>query len=90
MEIHIGDLIKRRAKELRIGPTELGGMIMTSKQNVYGIYKRKSIDTDLLRKISVALQYDFFLHYVGDYTPRPDPLNEINERLKSIQKRLGI
>jgi hypothetical protein len=63
MEVHIGSMIRLRAKELRIGPTELGAKINTSKQNVYGIYKRKSIDTRLLEKISLALDFDFFLHF---------------------------
>lgn len=66
MALNIGEKIKQRAKELRIGPTELGKMINTSKQNVYGIYKRKSIDTDLLRKISKALNCDFFQYYITD------------------------
>lgn len=60
MAFHIGEKVKARAKQLRIGPTELGKMINTSKQNVYGIYKRKSLDTETLRKLSAALDYDFF------------------------------
>lgn len=63
MEVHIGSLIKARAKELRIGPTELGMKIDTSKQNVYGIFKRKSVDTLLLTQISEALGFDFFRYY---------------------------
>lgn len=64
MELHIGSLIKEVAKEKRIGPTELGNKINTSKQNVYGIYKRKSCDAKLLFNISLALQHDFFMEYV--------------------------
>lgn len=63
MNIHIGQKIKARAGELRIGPTELGKLINTSKQNIYGIFKRKSIDTELLYKISQVLNYDFFQLY---------------------------
>src|SRR6266704_172498 len=63
MALHIGEKIKARAKELRIGPTELAGMINTSKQNVYGIYKRKTLDSELLRKISLVLKFDFFSAY---------------------------
>jgi integrase len=63
MAINIGEKIKLRAKQLRIGPTELGKLIDTSKQNVYGIYKRKSIDAEILRKLSAALNYDFFEYY---------------------------
>lgn len=64
--VHIGEKIKARAKELRIGPTELGNLINTSKQNIYTIYKRKSLDSELLRKISMVLRYDFFLHYIPE------------------------
>src|SRR6218665_2973910 len=63
MVINIGENIRLRAKHLRIGPTELGKMIDTSKQNVYGIYKRKSINVEILRKLSAALSYDFFDYY---------------------------
>ena len=59
-EIHVGELIKSKCKDLRVGPTELGTRIETSKQNVYGIFKRQSIDSELLAKISKALAYDFF------------------------------
>lgn len=66
MSIHIGEKIKQRAKHLRIGPTELGKLINTSKQNVYGIYKRRSIDVEMLKKISKALDHDFFQYFVNE------------------------
>ncbi len=61
--MHIGEKVKARAKELRIGPTELARKIRTSKQNVYGIYSRDSIDTALLQKLSKALEFDFFAYF---------------------------
>lgn len=69
MKIHIGEKIKERAKELRIGPTELASLINTSKQNVYGIFKRQSIDTALLQKICKALKYDFFTLFTDSKLP---------------------
>lgn len=63
MSVHIGEEIKKRAKELRIGPTELAQLVNSSKQNIYSIYKRKSIDCDLLYRISLVLRYDFFKFY---------------------------
>ncbi len=69
MAIHIGEKVKLRAKQLRIGPTELGKLINTSKQNIYGIYKRKSLDTETLRKLSKVLEYDFFEYYRNDDLP---------------------
>lgn len=61
--MRIGQKVEARAKELRIGPTELARKIKSSKQNVYNIYKRHSIDTDLLVRLSKVLDCDFFQYY---------------------------
>jgi hypothetical protein len=61
--MHIGEKIEARAKELGVGATALARKIGTSKQNVYGIYQRSSIDTDLLVKLGKALEFDFFVYY---------------------------
>jgi hypothetical protein len=66
MSVHIGEKIKQRAKQLRIGPTELGKRINTSKQNITGIYKRKSIDSTLLKELSKALDFNFFQYYTPE------------------------
>lgn len=61
--MRIGEKVEARAKELRIGPTELARKIKTSKQNIYHIYKRESIDTELLMRLSKVLEYDFFQYF---------------------------
>ncbi len=61
--LHIGEKIREKTHELRVGPTELSRKINTSIQNIYGIFKRKSIDTELLERISDALNFDFFTYY---------------------------
>lgn len=84
MNIHIGEKIKQRAKELRIGPTELAEKISTSKQNIYGIFKRESIDTGLLYQISRALNYDFFALYTNPkLTPTKEAVLEKKARAKA-------
>jgi hypothetical protein len=76
MALHIGEKIKAKAAELRLGPTEFSKLIHTSKQNVHQIYKRKSIDTELLKKISEALEFDFFSYYTENSVPA---VNEIQK-----------
>lgn len=66
MEIHIGENIRQRAKELRIGPTELAQMINTSRSNIYWLYKRKHIDGEMLLKLSRVLKVNFFKTYRDD------------------------
>ncbi|MCB9230964.1 MAG: hypothetical protein H6581_04840 [Bacteroidia bacterium] len=77
---HIGEEIRLRARNLRLGPTELAGKINTSKQNVYCIYKRDSLDTKLLKRISMALEFDFFEMLSVDLVGR--------EKVEAAQKEL--
>jgi hypothetical protein len=89
MAINIGEKIKARAKQMRIGPTELGKMINTSKQNIYGIYKRKAVDTEILRKLSAALEYDFFeLYRLSDEGTKNSAISGKQE--KGIQKSVSF
>lgn len=92
MAINIGEKIKARAKELRIGPTELGKMINTSKQNIYGIYKRKSLDTYTLSKLSTALKFDFFALFgqSDDETPALITSESLVKYEKSSQKSVPL
>lgn len=59
-EIHIGNLIKNKVKEIGLSDAEFGRRINTTRQNAQNIYERKSIDTLMLVDISNALSYDFF------------------------------
>jgi hypothetical protein len=89
MSIHIGQKIRERADELEIGPTKLGVMINTSKQNVYGIFKRKSIDTELLKKISEVLKKDFFQYYESALHEDKDKYGKLsNKKVAEILKEL--
>lgn len=97
MKLHIGERIKKRAKDLRIGPTELGKLINTSKQNIYGIFKRQSLDTELLWKLSLALNCDFFAFY-SDELSAEDPesfpgkaeVELCRQQLSQCREDLGI
>ena len=89
MELHIGKKIKDRAEQLRIGPTELAEKINSSKQNIYSIFKRDSLDTAILSKISIALEYDFFsLYSERKNIQKLNSEKEIlcNERIRSVCK----
>jgi transcriptional regulator with XRE-family HTH domain len=84
MPIHIGDLIKTEAEKQKVSQEALGQLISRSKQNVNDIYKRQSIDTELLFAISRALQFDFFEVYYSE-----EPLKSMREiALAGYQKEL--
>lgn len=59
--IHIGELIRERLCEIERTPTWLARKINCDRTNIYKIFQRASIDTELLARISRALDYNFFI-----------------------------
>jgi hypothetical protein len=64
-DIHIGSIIKGKAIEQGISDRKLSTMIHCHPSTIIDIFKRKSINTELLWLISVALDYDFFTEIYG-------------------------
>ncbi|MBE6313170.1 MAG: XRE family transcriptional regulator [Bacteroidales bacterium] len=64
--VHIGQEIKKELIRQERTPTWLAKKISCQSQNVHNIFKRKSIDTEQLLRISNALQYDFFKLYQNE------------------------
>lgn len=89
MNVNIGKEVQKRAKQLGIGPTELGSLINTSRQNIVGIYKRTSIDSQRLWELSVALSFNFFSLYdmkaIG-HEPEATALKELEKLRKEHQQ----
>jgi plasmid maintenance system antidote protein VapI len=59
---HIGLLIREKLKENGQSVTWLARKLCYERNNIYRIFKKKTIDTELLAKISILLNYDFFSH----------------------------
>ena len=88
MSIHIGQIIKERVTEKRLSQEALGKMINTTKQNVGNIYKRRSIDTQLLLKLCVVLEYNFFEVYYNEEplkTMRQKEVEAFNNEIRALQ-----
>ena len=62
--IRIGPIIKKKVTDGGISEIELSKMIHCHPSTIYDMYKRKSINTELLWKISTALEFDFFTDYL--------------------------
>lgn len=58
--IHIGNEIEKELRRQERGAAWLARKIHCNRQNIYDIFKRKSIDTALLQRISCVLGHDFF------------------------------
>ena len=65
--MYIGHLIKQKVEEQGRSVTWLARGLSNSRTNVYNIYEKKSIDADLLLRISVLLDYDFFADYSREF-----------------------
>ena len=62
-KVHIGKKIKDIWKQSRLKGTEFASSINKDRQVIYDIFKRETIDTGLLQKISKVLDHDFFVYY---------------------------
>jgi transcriptional regulator with XRE-family HTH domain len=82
MIIHIGNKIKSTVTKKGISVSEFGRRINMSRENVYSIFKRKSIDTELLSRISKVLEYDFFQYY----TPIAAELKKVREENNTLKE----
>ena len=56
----IGDLIKAELKRQERGVSWLANKLSCDRSNIYRILNKESIDTNLLSRISIILQHDFF------------------------------
>ena len=64
--IHIGSLIEQELRRQDRSVTWLAGELHCDRTNVYKVFKKKSIDTQLLENISVILRHNFFLDYAEE------------------------
>ncbi|MCA6365028.1 MAG: helix-turn-helix transcriptional regulator [Bacteroidetes bacterium] len=93
MALHIGKLIRKRIEQAGMNKSEFARRINSTPQNVYSIFKRESIDTDLLWEISRVLNYDFFQHYttsggayLNDDSMSYKNASELNKELAQVKR----
>ena len=78
-KIHIGNEIKKAVESSNLTVSTFAEKINKTRVNVYSIFKRESIDTDLLMKICEVLQLDLFKLYSSDY-------ERLSKALEDLQK----
>ncbi|MDE6860095.1 MAG: XRE family transcriptional regulator [Duncaniella sp.] len=66
--IFIGKLIRDELKEQHKSVVWLSNELGCNRTNVYKIFNRKSIDAELLLRISKALNRNFFEPYISGLT----------------------
>lgn len=83
MAVHIGKKIKEELHKQGMGATDFAKKINKSRNVVYDIFERESIDTALLSKICNVLKFDFFALYNTTYKLQLEkPLLALDEKTR--------
>jgi len=64
--IHIGKLIEEELRRQQRTVSWFARNLYCERTNVYDIFKRRSIDTAMLLRISVVLHHNFFRYYLDE------------------------
>ncbi len=64
--IHIGHLIQAQLKADKRSVGWLAKQIPCTRNHVYKIFNKHSLDADLILKISVAMSFNFFQYYSAE------------------------
>jgi len=79
MNLHIGKKVKEELQQQGISVSVFAKKINRSRNVVYDIFERESIDTDLLQKISEVLKYNFFNLYNNYRKTKGEKTNTVSD-----------
>ena len=65
--IHIGHLIQVQLKADKRSVGWLAREIGCTRNHVYKIFNKSSLDTDLLLRISLSMHFNFFQYYSAEF-----------------------
>ncbi len=88
--IHIGKIIEEELRRQERTVTWLSRQIHCDRRNIYDIFSRTSIDTDLLYKLSIALHKDFFACFSTNLHLCDSSSSSIDPRAKRESLRLFV
>ena len=60
---HLGEYIKNKVKERGLTVSEFARRIHCTRRNIYQIYKKNSLDSNLINRISQALDIDLLSNF---------------------------
>lgn len=91
MGYHFGQEIKKIIKKKGMTISEFARRINKSRENVYDIFTRKSLDTDLLKSISQVLDYDFMGKSIEKTRENyPDVLSDVSHYQTKAEQELYL
>ena len=77
--IHIGHLIHEQLRKDQRSVGWLAREIHCTRNNVYKIFNKPSLDSDLILKISKVMNFNFFQYYTAEF------LGGMKERIGELE-----
>jgi DNA-binding phage protein len=65
--IHIGQLIQAQLKADQRSASWLAREIGCSRNHLYKVFRKPSLDGELLLRISLAMNFNFFQYYTAEF-----------------------
>ena len=65
--LHVGQLIQEQLKKDQRSVGWLSRQIPCTRNHVYKLFKRPSLDAALLLRISMVMQFNFFQYYTAEF-----------------------
>lgn len=59
---HLGEFLRLKMSELRINAYDIAEDMGRTPQSIYKLFKRKSLDNDIIEEFSIKLEYNLFEH----------------------------
>jgi len=86
--LHLGQALRKELKRQNYPVKKPAQQLGLARSSVYYLMKNRHFSTDLLWKISLALNHNFFQHFDPTYGPS-DPLTEARQQVESIEQQLA-
>ena len=84
--LHIGQLIKTVFERSGMSVSEFARQLNCERTNVYTIFKRRTIDVELLVNISKVLEYNFFEDVLKETNLNTKTTHDINIKLQDCSE----
>ena len=84
--LHIGQLIKTVFERSGMTVSDFARQLNCERTNVYTIFKRRTIDVELLVNISKILEYNFFEDVLKETDLNTKTTHDINIRLQDCSE----
>ena len=84
--LHIGQLIKTVFKRSGMTVSDFARQLNCERTNVYTIFKRRTIDVELLVNISKILEYNFFEDVLKETNLNTKTTHDINIKLQDCSE----